>query len=166
MKQRPRPPATWPGPGRSDWFVGALCWGLAIDATLLVNLALSERIGAEHNGDLLLLYFAGGVLGWLAALPVIHRAAHGRAVEARFAAALLFLTLSTIAALALLFALQYRMFYAQWHAPFATRVWMLQFLFTSASAVYQFGVLGLRLMLPAAVVVFPLAAFILARRLR
>ena len=46
---------------------------------------------------------------------------------------------------AFLFAMDYRLFYSRWHAPFGTIVWAFQFVFTSASAVYQFAVLGMRL---------------------
>jgi hypothetical protein len=44
--------------------------------------------------------------------------------------------------------MDYRLFYAQWHRPFGTRIWAYQFIFTSAGAVYQFLVMGLRLYLP------------------
>ena len=44
--------------------------------------------------------------------------------------------------------MDYRLFYARWHAPFGTRTWVYQFTFTSASAVYQFIVMGIRLYLP------------------
>ena len=58
------------------------------------------------------------------------------------------LTVCTIAATAFLFAMDYRIFYARWHAPFGTLTWVYQFVFTSAGAVYQFVVMGIRLYLP------------------
>lgn len=57
----------------------------------------------------------GAVLGWLAALPLARFASHARPPETRLAAAFLFLGAGTAAFTALLFALQYRQFYAQWH---------------------------------------------------
>ncbi|MNY76595.1 hypothetical protein D3C86_2162310 [compost metagenome] len=48
----------------------------------------------------------------------------------------------------MLFALDYRAFYARWHADAGTRAWLYQFAFTSLVAFYQFLVLGIRLYLP------------------
>ena len=67
---------------------------------------------------------------------------------------------------AFLFALDYRVFYARWHAPTGSLIWMFQFAFTSASAVYQFGVLGSRLFLPLGLIWLPGASLYLARRMR
>jgi hypothetical protein len=47
-----------------------------------------------------------------------------------------------------MFSIIYRNFYAQWHGDPFTRIWLFQLTFTSASALYQFAVLGLRLYLP------------------
>lgn len=90
----------------------------------------------------------GALLTWWPSLFLARFAALGRRPETRFAAFLFFLSLGTIAMTAMLYALDYRQFYAQWHAPAGTRTWFFQFAFTSLIAFYQFLVLGVRLYLP------------------
>ncbi len=154
-----RPPASF-------WFAGALVWGALMAATLAVSLYGIGRPASGHAPALFGIYFAGGALGWLLALPLIRFFSFRRRPETRFAAALLFLSCGTMGATALLFALQYRMFYAQWHAPFGTVIWAFQFVFTSASAVYQFTALGSRHYLPLGVALLVAASLWLARRNR
>jgi hypothetical protein len=130
--------------------------------------ALYRRNGLQTDSlaDLICLYFMGGACAWPVAVTAAWSAAHGKPVETRFAACMLFLSLNTMMATALLFALDYRIFYSRWHAPFGTIIWMFQFAFTGASAVYQFGVLGSRLLLPLGILWLPLASLHLARRMR
>lgn len=148
------------------WLAGAACWALALFICLVAGLARGGRLGEAHFGALSLVFLGGGLLAWLAGLPIIAALGRGRPAETRFAAALLVLSSLSLAAPAAIFALQYRLFYAQWHAPFGTRIWILQFVFTSASALYQFAVLGTRLMLPAAPLAIFAASLYLARRMR
>lgn len=148
------------------WLIGAPGWGLAVTLAMLLGLALDGRLPEAHLLALVLLFFFGSLIAWLVALPLIWLIAASRRPETRFAAAFLFLTVATFAALAVLFALQYRLFYSQWHAPFGSRIWMFQFVFTSASAVYQFSVLGTRLLLPFGIALIFAASLWLARRLR
>lgn len=77
----------------------------------------------------------------------------------------LFLCLAagTIGTTAFLFALDYRTFYAQWHAMTGTRTWLFQFAFTSLAAFYQFLVLGVRLYLPLGAVALVATGLLLAR---
>ena len=130
------------------WLGGALGWGVAMSLSFLASLYIIGRPTGSHDSVLLLLYFTGAVLGWLVALPLIWHVPGHRPTETKFAAGFLLLGVATIGATAGLFALEYRLFYAQWHAPFLSRIWMFQFVFTSASAVYQFAVLGLPHYLP------------------
>lgn len=116
--------------------------------------------------DLLLLYFFGGLFSWPVALIAVRLVIHPCRAKAIFAWHLLALMTATIGMTAFLFAMHYRLFYSQWHAPFATRIWTLQFIFTSISAVYQFLVLGSVLLLPLGLVFVVGAAFYLSRRMR
>ncbi len=50
--------------------------------------------------------------------------------------------LATHLALAALFALEYRFYYAHWHAPAFTLIWGIQFAITTLSAAYQFTVIS------------------------
>ncbi|MEM7300464.1 MAG: hypothetical protein AAF468_05220 [Pseudomonadota bacterium] len=58
------------------------------------------------------------------------------------------LTIITIGGTACLFALQYRLYYAQWHFDFPSIGWFFQLAFTSAAAVYLFAGSGIRLLWP------------------
>lgn len=127
----------------------------------------------RHNGlqtdrltALLIVYFLGGALAWPLAVNAARICGAGKPVETRFAANLLCLAIATMAMTALLFALDYRIFYARWHAPFVSIIWLFQFAYTGASAVYQFGVLGSRLFLPLGLIWLPVASLYLARRMR
>jgi hypothetical protein len=80
-----------------------------------------------------------------------------------FSAFFLCLAAGTIGTTAFLFALDYRTFYAQWHAMTGTRTWLFQFAFTSLAAFYQFLVLGVRLYLPLGAVALVATSLLLAR---
>ncbi|WP_275782781.1 hypothetical protein [Pararhizobium gei] len=135
-------------PGKRDIFLGALLWAVLMCMSALAGLLLRNGAQTANLSAILLLFFAGGFLSWPAALVLGRFCAQGRDIETRFAAYFLCLTVCTIAATALLFALDYRSFYARWHGPVGSRLWLYQFAFTSAGAVYQFLVMGLRLYLP------------------
>jgi hypothetical protein len=65
------------------------------------------------------------------------------------------IVLATHTATAGLYALQYRMFYAHWHASFPSLIWFFQLAFTSAGAIYIYTVNSLTFYWP-----FSLACFI------
>jgi hypothetical protein len=135
-------------------------------ASFLLSTQVFGRADGSHDLALTAIYAAGGLLGWFVALPLIHILTLGRQPQTVFAGWVLLLGIVTIAATAGLFALQYRLFYAHWHAPFPSRIWVYQFIFTSASALYQFAVLGLRHFLPTAFVLLLALGILMARRNR
>jgi hypothetical protein len=145
---------------------GAVGWGglMAVSAAF----ALYRRNGLQADSivALLLVYFLGGALAWPFALKAARICGAGKPVESRFAACLLCLSIATMAMTAFTFAIDYRIFYARWHAPFGSIIWMFQFAYTGASAVYQFGVLGSRLFLPLGLIWLPAASLYLARQMR
>ncbi len=127
---------------------GAVAWGLLMVACAFLSLHMEGRDANFHLEKLLLIYFAGGFCAWVIALPLARLLTRKRGTETRFAAYFALLSLGTVALTAFFFAMDYRLFYARWHQPFGTRVWVYQFIFTSAGATYQFLVMGLRLYLP------------------
>jgi hypothetical protein len=145
------------------YFGGSLAWGLLMAACAFVSLEMQGRAQTFHLEMILLIFFAGGLIAWLFALPMARMLTRQRRVETRFAGHFALLGLGTIAATAFLFAMDYRLFYAQWHQPFGTRIWAYQFVFTSAGAVYQFLVMGLRLYLPVGLPILAGASLWLAR---
>ena len=142
---------------------GALVWGALMTVCAFLSLTMEGRAESFHLTKLLLIYFAGGLLAWPIALPAARLLTRRRSTETRFAAHFALLSLGTIAMTAFLFAMDYRLFYAQWHQPFGTRIWVFQFIFTAAGAVYQFLVMGLRLYLPVGLPVLAGASLWLAR---
>nr|WP_286157210.1 hypothetical protein [Sinorhizobium sp. RAC02] len=124
---------------------------------------MQGRAQTFHLAMILLIFFAGGVLAWIVVLPMARLLTRRRSAETRFAAHFALLSLGTVVATAFLFAMDYRLFYAQWHQPFGTRIWAYQFVFTSAGAVYQFLVMGLRLYLPVGLPILAGASLWLAR---
>ena len=72
----------------------------------------------------------------------------GNRPSVAFAAYFLGLSLATIGITAPLFAFDYRQYYSTWHEEAFTVTWMFQFVFTTAGALVQFAVLGVRLYFP------------------
>nr|WP_244598711.1 hypothetical protein [Rhizobium tubonense] len=132
------------------------------------SLAIYCRNGLQTDSalDLVVLYFLGGLLAWPCSISVARFSAYSKPTETRFAAFVLWLSLGTMAMTAFLFAMDYRIFYSRWHAPFGSLVWMFQFAFTGASAVYQFAVLGSRLFMPLGLPFLLVTSLYLARRTR
>jgi hypothetical protein len=150
-------------PSWRETFIGAPAWGLAMAFSAWYALWLREHDATFHLESILLLYASGGLIAWPLSLFAGRCLAQDRTIETRFAAYLLCLIAGTIGVTALLFALDYRLFYSQWHAATGSRVWFYQALFTSLSAYYQFLVLGVRLYLPLGAVALLLASLGLAR---
>lgn len=151
-------------PNASEILVGGPVWGAMMALSSLLALYLRNGAQTYHIVSILLLFFCGGIIAWPCAVFLGRFAAIGRRGETRFAAFFLCLTVLTIAATAFIFAMDYRLFYAQWHQPFGTRIWMYQFVFTSAGAAYQFVVMGIPLYLPLGFAALALASLWLARR--
>lgn len=95
-----------------------------------------------------LLFAAGGALAFPFGLYAARLIALGRSGEVAFAALFVCLLAATLCVTGGLYALQYRSYYAEWHGtPFSIR-WFFQFAFTSAGALYQFAILGVRFYFP------------------
>lgn len=131
-------------------------------------LALARRNGliTDRLFELMLVFYFGGAFAWPFMLPLGRLLAFRRPLETRFAAFFLTLSVGTMAMTAFLFAMDYRIFYSRWHAPFGSMIWMFQFVFTGASAVYQFAVLGSRLFLPLGLLFLLATSLYLAKRMR
>jgi hypothetical protein len=153
-------------PPLPDLFAGAVLWGTQMLASAMAALCFRNGMETAHLRDLALLYFTGGLLAWPFILPLGRFLAHRRSPETRFAAFFLTLAAGTILMTAFLFAMDYRVFYSAWHASFGSLTWVFQFVFTGASAVYQFAVLGIRLFLPLGLLCLFGTSVALAKRMR
>ncbi|MCZ7864775.1 hypothetical protein [Agrobacterium salinitolerans] len=146
--------------------LGALGWGVCSTASAGIGLYVRNRLETDHAADIITLFFVGGFFGWLLALAALRFLPASTSRPSRFAAACLAIVFFTLAVAAALFAFEYRIFYAQWHAPAFSRIWFFQQLFTSLGAVYQFAILGLGLYFPFSIVPLLAAGAILCRPAR
>lgn len=141
-----------------------LVWAVCSAATAALGLYLRNRLETDHAAEITLLFFCGGLLGWPLAMVALRSLPASASLPLRFAASCFAIAFFTLAVAAAFFAFQYRIFYAQWHAPAFSRIWFFQQIFTSLGAIYQFCILGLGLYFPLAVVPLALAGAILCRR--
>ncbi|MES5044213.1 hypothetical protein ABVB72_02905 [Rhizobium nepotum] len=145
-------------------FLAPLVWAVISAATAILGLYLRNRLETDHAAGIAVLFFCGGLLGWPLAMAALRFLPVSAGLPLRFVASCLAIAFFTVAVTAAFFAFQYRMFYAQWHAPAFSRIWFFQQFFTSLGAVYQFCILGLGLYFPLAAVPLALAGVILCRR--
>lgn len=152
-------------PAWREAVTGALFWGLLLCANAALGLWM-RGWSLGLIGIVALLFFAGGCLAFPPALFLARLVAAGRGRTAGFAAMFLCLAAATVGLTGGLYALEYRTYYAQWHAAAFTHIWVLQFVFTSLVALYQFAVLGLRLMFPLGFLGLFAASWLLGRNIR
>jgi hypothetical protein len=145
---------------------GALLWAVAMGASALVNLLLDDWETPAKIRFVTLLFAAGGALAFPAGLCMARLASLGRHWEVALAAAFVCLLVATIGFTGVLFALQYRSYYAEWHAPAFTTMWAFEFVFTMLTALYQFVVLGIRLYFPLGFIALIAASVWFARQQR
>ncbi|MBB3975043.1 hypothetical protein GGQ64_000219 [Rhizobium azooxidifex] len=145
---------------------GSLVWGMLMATSAVVSLYLRNRLETDHLAQLLALYLAGGMLAWPFVVLAARLVARNARLETRFAACLVLLATGTVAMTAFLFAMDYRLFYAQWHQPLLTKTGIRQVFGTFTSAVYQFAVLGLGLYLPVGLPVLAAVSLWLAKAMR
>lgn len=139
--------------------IGACLWAAAMAASAAASLTWQRDWALDGQARLLIGFFAGGgLLAYPTALMLLNRfLPHSWQPTRRFAAAFILLGAATVGLTALLFALQFRTYYAQWHDEPGTKRFLFETVFTILSACYQFLVLGLRIYIP-----FGLAALVAA----
>lgn len=153
-------------PGWRATLFGSLAWAVAMGASALINLLLDHWATPDKIRIVSLLFAGGGALAFPLGLFAARLVSLGRGREVAFAAAMVCLAAATIGLTAGLYALQYRSYYAEWHAPAFTLTWGFQLVFTMAVASYQFVVLGIRLYFPLGFVALFAASLWFARQRR
>ena len=146
--------------------LGGLLWAIAMGASALSNLLLAGWETPAKIRLIAFLFATGGAIAFPVGLFLARLVSLGRQWEVVLAAGLACLVASTIGITGGLFALQYRSYYAEWHAPAFTITWAFQFAFTVLIALYQFVVLGIRLYFPLGFIALAVAAVWFARRRR
>ena len=145
---------------------GAVAWGIVTGASALSSLVLGQWETPAHVRTVVALFALGGALAFPFGWTLARLLSRGRGAEAAFAAAFVSLGSMTVGLTALLYAFQYRSYYAEWHAHPFTVTWVLQLVFTGLAALYQFATLGMRLYFPLGFAALFAAALWFARRSR
>lgn len=143
-----------------------MVWALAMVATALVGLYAEGWQTPAKVRDVAVIYLVGALIAFPPALWLARVLSLGKPRDVACAAFFLALAVATIGITAAIYALDYRSYYTQWHAPAFSKSWTLQFVFTIAGALYQFAVLGLRLYMPLGLVALLVAALWFARQPR
>lgn len=110
------------------------------------------------------LFALGALLAFPVALYIARLLAGKRGPEVRFAACFVALIMATVTVTALVFAFDYRGYYAEWHDNEVSVRLAFEITFTTLSAMYQFAVLGVRLYVPIGFAALLLASLWFARR--
>lgn len=150
-------------PGLALSISGSAVWALCMASSAFAELILRRWSNDANLGVIVLVFALGGMLAFVPALTLARILASGGPFSQRFAAAFVALTIATIAATSLVFYLQFRAYYAQWHDDLFSYHWLEQTLLTGASAAYQFGVLGTRFFFPVGIVLLFTMSFWIAK---
>lgn len=142
---------------------GSVVWAAAMGASALFSIWMLEWETAEKIRAVVILFLLGGALAFPLGLFIARLFSLGRSAETAFAAAFLGLAVATTMVTGLLFAFAYRSYYAEWHGEFGSISWVFQFVFTTLAALYQFAVLGVRLLFPVGFVALFAASIWFAR---
>lgn len=146
--------------------LGSCLWGAATGTSALLSLLIEHWETPALVRWVGILYAAGGVIAFPLAWTIAASVAGDRPKQTAFAAMFVSLGSMTMGVTALLYVLQYRSYYAEWHADAFTLTWVVQFAVTTLVALYQFAVLGIRLYFPVGFVALAAASFWFARRSR
>jgi hypothetical protein len=141
-------------PSPSAVIFGSAAWGALMAIAAIIGIWWRDGMIVISRFAVISLFFYGPAVGFAPGLWLSELLCGKSGRTARLFVGTIVLTLSTHTATAAIFALQYRMFYAHWHAHFPSVVWGFQFAFTTASALYQFTVDSLYIYFPAAPLLF------------
>ncbi len=144
--------------------IGSLAWCAAVSLCVWFNSRFMSWGIDPQRLTVLSIMAAGAVLAFVPGVTAANLIAGKKRRSQLMAALLIGLTLSTIGVTALVYLFHYRAYYAIWHDHIGSHDWYWQQFFTTASAFYQFAVLGTRLYLPWGPVVLIGAAYILSTK--
>eukprot|EP01032_Pedospumella_encystans_P005395 gene5395-6407_t len=119
---------------------GSVAWGVLMTVSATLAIWMHNDFLTATPLALIALYFYGGSLAFAPGLWLAEFLLGRSGVTLRFIGSAVLILLATHVATSGIFALQYRVFYAHWHASFPSIVWFFQFSFTSAGAIYQYSV--------------------------
>lgn len=135
-------------PRPTEAAAGAAIWTAIVATGAVLDVWRDGWQTPEKLAQIGTLYALGAAFGFPLGLYLARLVALGRSAETAFASMFLGLAGSTMAMTAGFYALEYRQYYATWHADFPSITWAFQFVFTAASSLIQFIVLGIPLFFP------------------
>jgi hypothetical protein len=144
--------------------LGSILWCAAISLCVLFNVRLMSWGSEAQRADVVMITAGGALLAFLPGVTLARLVAGGKGQSQYMSALMLGLAISTIGLTALIYLFQFRSYYAIWHDNVGAHDWYWQQFFTTASAFYQFAVLGTRLYMPFGPLVLIVAAYILSTR--
>jgi hypothetical protein len=127
-------------PSPSMVIFGSAAWGAIMMISALVGIWLRNGLIVASPFAIASVFFYGGALAFAPAFWLTTLLFRQRGRIARFIGGTLIIAITSHLAASAIFALQYRVFYAHWHANFPNIVWFFQLAFTSAGAVFIFTV--------------------------
>lgn len=143
---------------------GAVLWAGAMGLSAWLGLWRLDWQSGKRIADVAQLFFFCGLAAFPLATWLSAWLARRWSAEQRFAIAFLALAVTTIGLTAVVYAIQYRLYYSEWHDhPFTMR-WVFEVGFTTLAAMYQFAVTGMRLYFPLGFAALLLAGFWFARQ--
>lgn len=142
----------------------AVIWGVAMPVCMLADYFLVRHMLPPSASRTAIMFALGAVVAAPVAVWCARIFSRNNANSA-FAAMFVFLAIGTIGLTALIFAFDFWLYFSQWHGPVFSGLWTNQFVFTFASAIYQFLVSGLRLYLPFGLIALVIASMWASRRI-
>ena len=127
-------------PAPSMVVFGSAGWGVILMISALAGMWLRNGLVVANPFAIAAVFFYGGALAFAPAFWLTTLTFRRRGALARFLGSTLVVAIGSHLATSAIFALQYRVFYAHWHANFPDIVWFFQLAFTSAAAVFIFTV--------------------------
>jgi hypothetical protein len=153
-------------PSMATALVGSACWALVMAASAVIAVWRDGWETEAKFATIALLFAGGAAPAFPIGLTLARFASLGRSAESKFATCFLCLALATIGFTAAIFAWDYRQYYSTWHEEIFTVTWMFQLVFTAATALVQFAVLGTRLFFPLGFIALFVASLWFARSAR
>ncbi len=153
------------GPSPTLFIFGfSMCWAVAVTALIYIQtIGLRDALTARAL-SVIVITFAGSFIASLLSFAAAKLLTLRRPQKsARFAAMFICLAVGTCGVTALLFLLQFRLYYAQWHSDQLSSHMLREILFTAASSTYIYAVLITRQLLPWGLPLLVIASWIYAK---
>lgn len=151
-------------PAPSTVIFGSAAWGVLMVIGAIIGVWWRDGMIIVSRLAVISLFFYGPAVGFAPGLWLAELLCGKAGRITRFVVGTIILALATHTATAAIFALQYRVFYAHWHADFPSITWCYQFVGTSAGAVYQFTVDSFYIYFPVAPLLIVALGIWFARR--